>query len=75
MNKSQKDSLILLSLAAIIGFLGSYSANYIFTYFQKLDECSKTFSSAYNVFGILSIILFSVLILLIPKIALSKLKF
>lgn len=62
MEKSKKDGLQLLLFAALIGLLGSYSANYCFVYFTHVG------GGIYHIIGIVSIILFFSLILLINKI-------
>ena len=59
MKKADKKNLQLLLLAALIGLLGNYTASYFFAFFSKTD--------LYDVIGIISSILFFLLIILVVK--------
>ena len=67
MEKQERSNLMLLGLAALIGLLGSYSANYIFAFFSNTED-----KGVYHIIGISSVILFFVLVMLIKKIAESE---
>ena len=59
--EKHKENLLLLVLAATVGFLGSYAANYFFAFFK--DQGSEV----YHLFGIISIALFFGIIIFFVK--------
>jgi hypothetical protein len=64
MKVKDKQNLRLLLLAASIGLLGSYSANYFFAFFDNIND-----NGIYHVVGILSAFLFFTLLFLFAKVA------
>ncbi|MBS3157779.1 hypothetical protein J4206_00655 [Candidatus Woesearchaeota archaeon] len=62
--KINKKELQLLMLAAVVGFLGNYTASYIFSIFQKVND-----ASIHNTIGSMVSILFVILIFLIIRIS------
>ena len=65
MNKETKNSFSLVCLAGLIGLVGSYSANYFFYLFSNTQY--KITFDAFNVVGMLSVVLFFLVIFLIVK--------
>ena len=66
MNKAEKSSILILTMAAIVGFLGNYAASYLFAFYKDHDALY------YHFLGILSIVLFFGLIFFLQKIARKK---
>ena len=59
MRKTRKENLRLLLLAALIGFLGSYTATY---FYEKFDKMGYK-----NIVGPIFAVLFFLLVILISK--------